>query len=278
VTTDADTARRERAEQRAEIAALQQNDANREALLDSLLRLRNEHILEIAALREANEIDLGEKMPLLVKIKEKDAEIGRLESLLDRARPLARKNLEQAAEIEELKAEIATLNESITLQRVGIDALKRTNDKLNEENERLKDQRNAALRVIPMESLDEIRPVLYACAAGDISGGKALELLREWMETGSLDGFDGYALHEALTLEAASHSAAEIERLKRIIDDWYKTADDRAAEIIRQAAEIAALREKVKALEGLISGAIQHSWSTEDYEKFWVAVNGWEKP
>lgn len=91
-------------------------------------------------------------------------------------------------------AEIAALNESITLQRVGIDALKRTNDKLNEENERLKDQRNAALRVIPMESLDEIRPVLYACAAGDISGGKALELLREWMETGSLDGFDGYAI------------------------------------------------------------------------------------
>lgn len=36
-----------------EIAALKQNDANREALLDSLLRLRNEHILEIAALREA---------------------------------------------------------------------------------------------------------------------------------------------------------------------------------------------------------------------------------
>lgn len=35
-----------------EIAALKQNDANREALLDSLLRLRNEHILEIAALRE----------------------------------------------------------------------------------------------------------------------------------------------------------------------------------------------------------------------------------
>jgi len=40
------------AEKDAEIAALQQNDANREALLDSLLRLRNEHILEIAALRE----------------------------------------------------------------------------------------------------------------------------------------------------------------------------------------------------------------------------------
>jgi len=39
-------------EYKAEIAALQQNDANREALLDSLLRLRNEHILEIAALRE----------------------------------------------------------------------------------------------------------------------------------------------------------------------------------------------------------------------------------
>jgi len=35
-----------------EIAALKQNDANREALLDSLLRLRNEQILEIAALRE----------------------------------------------------------------------------------------------------------------------------------------------------------------------------------------------------------------------------------
>ena len=43
----------ETAEKDAEIAALKQNDANREALLDSLLRLRNEHILEIAALREA---------------------------------------------------------------------------------------------------------------------------------------------------------------------------------------------------------------------------------
>lgn len=50
---------------------------------------------------------------LIRQLDEKDAEIGRLESLLDRARPLARKNLEQAAEIEELKAEIAALREIV---------------------------------------------------------------------------------------------------------------------------------------------------------------------
>jgi len=50
---------------------------------------------------------------LIRQLDEKDAEIGRLESLLDRARPLARKNLEQAAEIEELKAEIAALREAV---------------------------------------------------------------------------------------------------------------------------------------------------------------------
>jgi len=38
--------------------------------------------------------------------------------------------------------------------------------------------------------------------------------------------------------------ANEIAVLNRVIDDWHRTADDRAAEIIRQEAEIAALREE----------------------------------
>jgi len=57
---------------------------------------------------------------LIRQLDEKDAEIGRLESLLDRARPLARKNLEQAAEIEELKAEIAALRGACSEARLAM--------------------------------------------------------------------------------------------------------------------------------------------------------------
>ena len=50
--------------------------------------------------------------------------------------------------------------------------------------------------------------------------------------------------------------------------------EDAAKAIEEKDAEIAALLEQIKALEGMISGAIQHSWTPEDYDKFWLAVGG----
>jgi len=99
--TDANAARRERAEK----------------YLSSIHIFSSEEILWARRAAPGDEFGEGWLVGYLAGSREeaaiKDAEIGRLESLLDRARPLARKNLEQAAEIEELKAEIAALREAV---------------------------------------------------------------------------------------------------------------------------------------------------------------------
>jgi len=99
--TDANAARRERAEK----------------YLSSIHIFSSEEILWARRAAPGDEFGEGWLVGYLAGSREeaaiKDAEIGRLESLLDRARPLARKNLEQAAEIEELKAEIAALREFV---------------------------------------------------------------------------------------------------------------------------------------------------------------------
>ena len=82
---------------------------------------------------------------LIRQLDEKDAEIGRLESLLDRARPLARKNLEQAAEIEELKAEIAALQQNDANREALLDSLLRLR---NEHILEIAALREAALNLI----------------------------------------------------------------------------------------------------------------------------------
>jgi len=105
--TDANAARRERAEK----------------YLSSIHIFSSEEILWARRAAPGDEFGEGWLVGYLAGSREeaaiKDAEIGRLESLLDRARPLARKNLEQAAEIEELKAEIAALREYVRWRETG---------------------------------------------------------------------------------------------------------------------------------------------------------------
>lgn len=66
--------------------------------------------------------------------------------------------------------------------------------------------------------------------------------------------------------------AAEIAALQASCDEWRSRASNKATDNMDLRSEIAALREQIKALEDIIAGAIQRSWTQDDCNKFWIAA------